>query len=86
MKRRLFESADRVDRLPSDEHGHDGRLAGARGELQRQSGQIAGFACSFASVEMFQELSSGTEVGRDFGQPDHRLHGLDLAEEGADSR
>ena len=76
-------TAHRVDRLPGDEHGHDGGLAGAGCELQGQPGERRiGFL--IRRVQLFAELASGGELGRDFGQPDDRLHRLDLTEEGAD--
>jgi hypothetical protein len=44
--------ADGVDRLPGDEHRHDGRLAGAGGELQREPHQFRiGVIVAAAGVE-----------------------------------
>ena len=77
-------ASDRVDRLPGDEHGHDGGLSGPGGQLHRKPGQI-GVRLFVRLFEVFQKPSSGVaERGRDLGQPDHRFHGLHLTEEGAE--
>ena len=76
-------AAHRIDRLPRDDHGHDRGLAGAGGELQREPAQV-GVRLIVGLAEVLHKLPSGAEIGRDFGQPDHRLHRLDLAEERAD--
>ena len=36
----LLGPAHGIDRLPGDQHGHDGGLAGAGGQLQRQPHQL----------------------------------------------
>ena len=77
-------AADGVDRLPSDEHGHDGGLAGPGSELQRQPGQVG--ICLFIRLfEMFEKRASGVaERRRDLAQPNHCLHRFDLTEERSD--
>ena len=74
-----------VDGLPGDEHRHDGRLAGAGGELQREPRQLrVGVALAFARWSR-NALARLAELRRDLGQPDGSLDGLDLAEERADA-
>ena len=74
-----------VDGLPRDQHGHDGGLAGAGGQLQRQAHQF-GVGIVVGIGEVFEELSSGlASCGRDFGQPNGGLNRLDLAEEWPDA-
>ena len=77
-------AANRVDRLPGDEHGHDGGLAGPGGELQGEPGKI-GVRFRVCLFEVVEEPSARVAVARgDLGQPDRRLHRLDLAEERPD--
>ena len=73
-----------VDRLPGDDHRHDGGLAGTGGELQRQprKARIGPFAGSVDLIEKPTALLA--EGRRHLGQPDGGLHRLDLAEEGPD--
>ena len=74
-----------VDGLPGDQHGHDGRLAGAGGEFQRQSGKSR-IGLFVGGVQVFEEPLSGVAEARcDFGQPDDGFRGFDLAEEGAEA-
>ena len=75
---------DRVDRLPGDDHRHDGRLARAGGELQGKTDELRVgvlVRASRCSRSAFPVL----KLGRDLGQPDGRLDGLDLAEKRADA-
>jgi hypothetical protein len=74
-----------VDRLPGDEHGHDGGLARARSQLQGETHQL-GIGVGVGLLQMFEEaLARLAELRRDFGQPDCCLRGFDLTEEGADA-
>ena len=73
-----------VDRLPRDEHGHDGGLAGAGREFQCQSVE-AGIGLLVGRIEVIEKSASlSAELRRDFGQADDRLDGFDLTEEGPD--
>ena len=84
VKRCTARAADCVDRLPCDQHGHHGSLAGPSSELQRQPGQL-GVRLFVCPLEVFSKASSGNSERRcDLDQPDRRLHRLVLAEEGAD--
>ena len=77
--------AHRIDGLPGDEHGHDGGLAGAGGQLQRQAQQLrVGLALAPARCSR-NFLPRLPELRGDFGQPDRRLDRLDLAEERPDA-
>ena len=77
-------SAHRVDRLPGDEHGHDGGLARARRELQGHSREPR-VRLLARDLEPFDEWTRlAPEARCDFGEPDGGLDGLDLAEEGPD--
>ena len=76
--------ADRVDRLPSDEHRHDRGLAGASGKLQSQppEARIGLFA---GGVDLIAKLAALLAEGRsNLGQPDRGLHRLDLTEKRPD--
>ena len=77
-------AAHRVDRLPRDEHGHDGRLAGAGGELQREPHQL-GVGVPVRRREVVEQALAALGLRRDLGQPDRGLDRLDLAEERADA-
>ena len=77
-------TANRIDGLPRDEHGHDGGLASAGRELEREPSK-AGVRLFVGGREMVEESTAfvaGTR--RDLGQPDSGLCRFDLAEEGAD--
>jgi hypothetical protein len=74
-----------VDRLPGDQHRHDGRLTRAGRELQREPQQL-GIGFTARGLEIVQQPFAVTGVRRHLGQPDRRLHRLDLAEEGTDAR
>ena len=74
----------RVDRLPGDEHGHDGRLPGAGGELEGEPLQPRIGLLVRGSQEV-EEAAAGGRSGCDLGQPDRGLRRFDLAEEGADA-
>ena len=78
-------AADGVDRLPGDEHRHDGRLAGAGGELQREAQQLRVGVVVRVREVLEEPLAALAGVRRDLGQPDGRLDRLDLAEERADA-
>ena len=49
-------AADGVDRLPGDQHGHDGGLAGAGGELQREAHQF-GVGVLVGGGQMFEDAA-----------------------------
>ena len=75
---------DGVDHLPGDQHRHDGRLARAGGELQRDPEQV-GIGAVIGLLEVFERTAAALAGrGRHFGQPNRRLHGFHLAEEGTD--
>jgi hypothetical protein len=76
--------ADGVDRLPGDDHRHHRGLAGAGGELQGEPGQPRIGEVVGAHEIVAVAAALGAHLGSDLRQPDDRLHGLDLAEEGAD--
>ena len=78
-------AADGVDRLPGDDHRHDRRLAGAGRQLEGEAGE-AGVGLLVGGVEVVEEAAAvAAELGGDLAQPDDRLDGLDLAEEGAEA-
>ena len=70
-----------VDRLPGDQHGHDGRLAAARRHLHGQAEQF-GIGLLVGLGDLIQKSLRRRTPGRDLSQPDDRLDGFDLAEEG----
>ena len=73
--------AHRVHRLPRDQHRHHRGLAGAGGELERQPRE-AGVGLLVRLLQPLDEASPvAAGAGGHLGQPDHRLHRLDLAEE-----
>jgi hypothetical protein len=66
-----------VQGLPGDQHGHDGRLAGTSGELERDAQKVG----VYLGVHLSQPVP--VCLWCDLGQPDRGFHGLDLAEEQA---
>ena len=74
----------RVDRLPRDDHGHDGGLACAGGQFQRQAHQF-GIGISVRRREMVKQALPVLGLGRDLSEPYRGFHRLHLAEEGADT-
>ena len=77
-------AAHGVDRLPGDQHRHDGGLARAGGQLQGET-QKLGIGVFVGGGQVFEDLLAALRLGRDLGQPDGRFHGFDLAEERADA-
>ncbi len=75
-----------IDRLPGDDHGHDGRLARAGGQLEREAQQFRiGFAID--GTQMIEKaLAVFPDFGCDFSEPDNRFDRFDLAEERSYSR
>ena len=74
-----------VDGLPGNEHGHDGGLTRASGQLERQAHQL-GVGFGIGVGEMLQIFLARLSKPRGhLGQPDGGFHCLDLAEEGADA-
>ena len=73
-----------VDRLPGDEHRHDGRLAGAGGELQREAHQF-GVGVVVGVGQVFEEALAGLATSARPRSARCRLDGFDLAEERADA-
>ena len=74
-----------VDRLPGDQHGHDGRLAAARRHLQGEA-EKPGIGLLVGLGDLIQKALRRRTLRRDLGQPDDRLDGFDLAEEGTADR
>ena len=70
-----------VHRLPGDQHGHDGRLAAARRHLHGQAEQFR-IGLLVGLGDLIQKALRRCTLRRDLGQPDDRLDGFDLAEEG----
>ena len=74
----------RIDRVPGHQHGHDGGLASASGQFQRQPherwvGVVVGIS------QMFQEGGSSlTSVRGNLGEPDGGFNRFHLAEEWPD--
>ncbi len=68
--------------LPGDEHGHDGGLARAGGQLQREAHQFR-IGVSVGVGQVVEQALSRLRLRRDLGQPDGRLGRLHLAEERA---
>ena len=74
-----------VHRLPSDEHGHHGGLAGAGGQLQRQAVE-AWVRLIVGVLQVIEEAPRLTaELRRHFHQPDGGFGGFHLAEEWPDA-
>jgi len=73
--------ADGIDRLPGDQHGHDGGLPGAGGEFQGKSQEFR-IGVMVGIGQVVEKLPAGlAERRRRFCQPDEGLHRLDLTEE-----
>ena len=77
-------AAHGVDRLPRDEHGHDGGLARAGGQLQREAHEF-GIGVLVGVRQVVEQSLAALGLGRDFGQPDGGFDGFHLAEERADA-
>ena len=78
-------AADGVEGLPGDEHGDDGGLAGAGGELQGDAEKL-GIGVLVGGFEVIEKFPAPLALVRgDFGEPDGGFDGFDLAEEGADA-
>ena len=75
-----------VDRLPGDQHGHDHRLPGSRGHLQREARKtrIRGVTDLLKAPEKAHDRLRTTPRGH-LGEPDRGLGRLHLAEERADA-
>ena len=74
--------ADRVHRLPGDDHSHDGGLTGAGGQFEGDAQQV-GVGLLVGVFEALEDCPAlRPHFGRDFSEPDERFDGLDLAEEG----
>jgi hypothetical protein len=69
-----------IDRLPGDEHRHDGRLARAGGELERESHQF-GIGVMVGIGEVFKKTFASFRVRGNLRQPDRCLCRFDLTEE-----
>ena len=77
-------AADGVDRLPGDQHRHDGRLAGAGGQLQGEAHEF-GIGVVVGGGQVFKESLAALRLRSDLGQPDGGFDGFDLAEERPDA-
>ena len=76
--------ANGVERLPGDQHRHDGRLAGARGELQREPLDLR-IRVGVDRLQVVEQSFARRQMRRDFGEPDRRFDRLDLTEERSDA-
>ena len=82
---RAVRAAHCVHRLPGDEHGHHGGLAGSGGELQRKAVE-AGIRPVVGGLQVIEEAPClAAELRRHFHQPDRGLGGFHLAEERPDA-
>ena len=78
-------AADGIEGLPGDEHGDDGGLAGAGGELQGDAEKL-GVGVLVGRFEVIEKFPAALALMRgDFGEPDGSFDGFDLAEEGANA-
>ena len=74
--------ARRIDGLPCDQHRHDGGLARACRQLEREAQQL-GVGLVVGIYEMLEEAPADPpHARRDLGEPYRGLHRFDLAEEG----
>ena len=78
-------AAHRVHGLPCNEHGHDRRLSGAGRELEGEPGEARVRLLVRGREEVEEAAPLSAETWRHFGEPDHSLHRLGLAEEGPDA-
>ena len=76
--------AGRIDRLPSDQHGHDSCLASPGGQFQREAHQC-GIGVLVSSGQVVEQAFAALEVRRDLGQPNRALDGFHLTKEWADA-
>ena len=76
--------ANGVERLPGDQHRHDGRLSGARGELQREPLDLR-IRVGIDRLQVVEQPFARNQMRRDFGKPDRRFDRLDLTEERPDA-
>ena len=82
---RAVRAPHRVHGLPGDEHGHDGGLARAGGEFQRQAVE-AGVRFVVGGLEVIEEAAGlAAELRRHFHQPDGGFRRFHLAEERPDA-
>ena len=72
-----------VDRLPGDEHRHDGGLARARGKLQCKSVESRVRALIGILQQIENRPAFLAHLGGNFGQPDGHLDSFNLTEERA---
>ncbi len=74
-----------IDRLPRNQHRHDGGLARACRQLQSEAQQLR-IGLLVAALDVRPELRNPwPELRRDLCEPDRRLDGFDLAEERTDA-
>ena len=76
--------ANGVERLPGDQHRHDGRLAGPRGEFQREPLDLR-IRVGVDRLQVVEQSFARRQMRRDFGKPDRRFDRLDLTEERTDA-
>ena len=81
----LRRSAHGVDGLPGDEHGHDGGLARAGRELERDAMEFEDWRRGSRRRGARGSACRLVRMRRDFGKPDGSLNRFDLTEERADS-
>ena len=75
--------ANGIDRLPGHQHGHHGGLAAAGRHLHGDAKQF-GIGLLVGALQVLPEFRVPLLAARDFGQPDDRLDGFDLAKERPD--
>lgn len=75
-------TAHGLDRLPGDEHGHDGGLARTGGELEREAHEV-GVGLLVDAGQERENAFSGDGLGSHLGEPDGGFHRLHLTEERA---
>ena len=83
MNLRLLGCRTALTVWPGDDHGHDGGLAGAGGQLESDSQQLRVGFLVHAGQPVQDPPAVSAHSGSNFGEPDESFHSLDLAEERA---
>ena len=77
-------TANRIDRLPRDQHRHHGGFARARGQLQGKTKKL-GVGVPVGVCKMLEQSLAGLRLRGDLDQPNGRFGRFHLAEERADA-